>query len=110
MASRNELLGSISYDMRLDKSFFMKIYGYELTCPGFANQALSKLEECGCSRATEYYNDITFEWQQKHDEMLKCVAEEYRKQCDREYEKKVTKIKNAERNEKYQFNGLPQDW
>ena len=56
MASRRELLDSISCDMRLDKSFFMKIYGYELTWPGFAEDALTRLEFLGCSRAREYYN------------------------------------------------------
>ena len=36
MASREELLQSIQPGMRLDKDFFMRIYGYELTYPGFS--------------------------------------------------------------------------
>ena len=52
MASRRELLDSISCDMRLDKSFFMKIYGYELTWPGFAEDALTRLEFLGLENTT----------------------------------------------------------
>ncbi|MEJ8760608.1 hypothetical protein [Enterocloster sp. HCN-30185] len=39
MASREELLQSIRPDMRLDKCFFLRIYGYELTGPGFSEVA-----------------------------------------------------------------------
>lgn len=41
MASREELLQSIGPDMRLDKWFFLRIYGYELTWPGFAEVVYS---------------------------------------------------------------------
>ena len=45
MASREELLQSIRPDMKLSKAFFMRIYGYEITWPGFAEVALQRLEE-----------------------------------------------------------------
>lgn len=83
MASRQELLDSIQTDMKLTKSFFMKIYGYELTWPGFAEVALSKLEEAGCSKARTYYQRFVGEYGKKHDEEMKTVAEWYRKQLDR---------------------------
>lgn len=44
MASREELLQSIGPDMRLDKWFFLRIYGYELTWPGFAEAAQIRKE------------------------------------------------------------------
>ena len=56
MASREELLQSIGPDMRLDKWFFLRIYGYELTWPGFAevvytnqkgNHAMNERKERG---------------------------------------------------------------
>lgn len=37
MASRRELLDSLKPGMHLDKNFFLKIYGYDITRPGFAD-------------------------------------------------------------------------
>lgn len=51
MASKDELLSTIIPNMRLTRVFFLKVYGYELTWPGFAEIALTKLEEQGCSKA-----------------------------------------------------------
>jgi hypothetical protein len=56
MVSRDELLRSIRPDMRLGKDFFLRIYGYEVTYPGFAGMALGRLAAVGYSRAGEYYN------------------------------------------------------
>ena len=39
MASREELLASIRPGMELTKNFFLRIYGYELSFPGFAEVA-----------------------------------------------------------------------
>ena len=80
MASRQELLESIQPGMKLTKNFFMKIYGYELTWPGFADQALSDLEETGCSKAIAYYQQFVGEYEKQHDEEMKEVAEWYRKE------------------------------
>lgn len=80
MASRKELLDSIQTDMKLTKSFFMKIYGYELTWPGFAEVALSKLEKAGCSQARNYYTCIVIEYDHNHEKEMKGVAEWYAKQ------------------------------
>lgn len=55
MASREELLRSIQPGMKLDKAFFLKVYGYELTWPGFAETAIKALEDAGCSNARNYY-------------------------------------------------------
>lgn len=114
MASRRELLDSISCDMRLDKSFFMKIYGYELTWPGFAEDALTRLEFLGCSRAREYYNRFVNEYEKEHDQQMKNVAKWYKKQCEKEfeeYERKAVREKFGERSKsEYQFEGFPEDW
>ena len=88
MPSRQELLNSIQPNMKLTKSFFMRIYGYEITWPGFAEQSLIELERVGCSKAREYYQRFISEYKQEHDEMMKSVAEWYRKQCDGDYKKK----------------------
>ena len=77
MASRDELLHSIQPDMKLTKSFFMKIYADEITWPGFAEQALTKQEEIGCNRAREYYQRFVDEYEKDYDAMMKRVAEWY---------------------------------
>ena len=64
MASRRELLNSISCDMRPDKSFFMKIYGYELTWAGFAEDALTRLEFLGCEALRE------MEWEEERRRIM----------------------------------------
>lgn len=79
MASGKELLDSIKPDMTLTKSFFIKIYGYELTCPGFAEDALSRLEDAGSSKAREHYAHVIAEYEQQHETEMKEVASWYRK-------------------------------
>ncbi len=80
MASGEELLASIRPGMELTKNFFLRIYGYELSFPGFAEVALTRLEEAGCSKARNYYTCIVAEWGYYHDKMLAGVAAWYRKQ------------------------------
>lgn len=80
MASRQELLDSIRPDMKLTKNFFMRIYGYEISFPGFAEIALTEMEKAGCSKARAYYQRFVGEYEKKHDEEMKEVADWYRKQ------------------------------
>lgn len=72
--SKEELLQSIHPDMLLTRNFFKRIYAYEFTCPGFADQALAALEAAGCSRARQYYGDWMREYESKRDAELKEVA------------------------------------
>ena len=94
MASREELLRSIQPGMRLDKNFFLKIYGYELTWPGFAEVALTKLQGAGCNKARNYYTCIVVEQQYNDGAVLKNVAEWYVKQDF--YGKKVNESRKIE--------------
>lgn len=80
MASRWELLQSIRPGMNLDKNFFLRIYGYELSWPGFAEVALTKLQGAGCNKARNYYTCIVVEQQYNDEAVLKNVAEWYVKQ------------------------------
>ena len=86
MASREELLNSIQPGMKLTKNFFMRIYGYELTWPGFKEEALSKLECAGCSLAREYYQRFVSEYEEAHEKEMKNVAAWYVKQLDKKGE------------------------
>ena len=94
MASREELLQSIDPGMHLDKGFFLKIYGYDLTRSGFAEVALQKLEQAGCSKARNYYACIVTEWEFCHDKELQKAANWYREQLGREAENKKRKAVN----------------
>lgn len=87
-ASREQLLQSISPDMKLTKGFFRKIYGYELSFPGFREQAISALEAAGCTMARAYYDDIIGEYQRTTEESLKPVAASYLKECDQKWEQR----------------------
>lgn len=77
MASREELLQSIHPDMKLNKPFFLKIYGYEISEPGFKDKAIKALQDAGCSRAEEYYRQIVGEYQAAREKALKAVSAEY---------------------------------
>ena len=88
MASCEELLRSIRPDMRLDKDFFLQVYGYEITWPGFADVALQRLEVLGCSRARSYYSCVVAEYEQRQEESIKPVAAEYAKRLKEKWEQK----------------------
>lgn len=83
MASRQELLSSINPGMKLDHNFFLRIYGYELTWPGFAENALTRMEILGCSKARNYYTCIVNEYNHRHEKEMKNVAAWYRGQFEK---------------------------
>jgi len=87
MASREKLLQSIQPGMKLDKAFFMKVYGYEISFPGFSDEAIKALSDAGCSRAREYYDRAVSEYEKKHDEEMKEVAAWYRKEYEKQWQK-----------------------
>lgn len=62
MPNKEELLQSIHPDMKLNKAFFLKIYGYEITWPGFAESAIKILENAGCNNARRYYEQVLEEY------------------------------------------------
>ena len=96
---RKSFLHSFSCDMKLYRSTFMKILGYDITTPGFAEDALTRLEILGCSRAREYYEAVRSEWQQEHDAQMKSVAHWYRGQCENGFENMKRKAVRESRKE-----------
>lgn len=92
-ASSEMLIQSINPAMHLTKNFFLRIYGYEISRPGFAEQAMSTLAAAGCSRAREYYNQVTQDYGKKHEEELKGVVQE----CATEDEKMEQKGSEEQR-------------
>lgn len=87
-STKEKLLDSISPDMKLYKSTFTKIYGYELTWLGFAEVALTKLENIGCVKAREHYKRSVDEYEEIHEVEMKNTAAWYRKQCEQEFEQR----------------------
>ena len=88
---------SIRPDMTLTKAFFMRIYGYEITWPGFAEVALQRLEIMGCSKARNYYSCIVAEYEPNREEELKEVASWYAEECRKEWDRKVGEQQRAEK-------------
>lgn len=84
---RKQLLGSIHPGMKLNKAFFLKIYSDSIYCPEFKDMAIKALEEAGCSRAAQYYEMVVTEYQKKHDEEMKPVAQEIQKRWAADWEK-----------------------
>jgi len=102
-ASREQLLQSIRPDMKLTKEFFLRIYGYEITSPGFREQAISTLEAAGCIKARSYYDDIIGEYQKAREEELKPVAVSYLKECNQKWEQKQKRGEEQRKERKIQL-------
>lgn len=88
MASREELLQSIKPDMKLTWDFFKKIYGYEISFPGFAEVALKALEDAGSTHSRQHYEKFVNDYEQKKQGELYPVAVEYMKKLEAQWEKK----------------------
>lgn len=111
MESREELLQNINPGMKLDKAFFLKVYGYEISYPGFSDIAIKALEGAGCSKAKEYYGQVTTKYEKKYHEGIKEVSEWYGKQVAQKWADTEREVKeNADRGKTKLSDGLPQDW
>ena len=100
--NREELLQSICPGMKLTKAFFLKVYGYEISFPGFAVEAIKALNDAGCSKAREYYDNFVAEYQRERDKELKPVAEQTRKQWEVNW-KRLQKGSEERRKQKKQI-------
>ena len=108
--SKEQLLQSIGPGMNLTRGFFRKIYGYEISYPGFKETAIRALEEAGCMKARAYYNEIVGEYRRQQDEAIRPVAAEYLKECNRKWEQKEgegerKRQKNSSRQERWKDFG-----
>lgn len=117
MPSREELLQDIRPGMKLTKAFFMRIYGYEITYPGFAAVALDRLEGLyiiyakeNDRRPAELYRQIVEEAEERQEQGMKEAASWYVKQLNDEWERRVKKTIARGREAKYQFTGFPENW
>ena len=86
--SKEELFDSIQPDMKLTKNFFKRIYGYEISWPGFADRAIAALEAAGCSRARGYYETWVSEYEAERNAEMKKMAAWYVEECKKQWEKR----------------------
>lgn len=82
-----QLLDSIRPGMSLNEEFFKRIYGYELTWPGFAEIALTKLEEAGSTKSRKYYEQFSQKYENESKEILRNVSIWYSDQLEKERER-----------------------
>lgn len=86
--TKEKLLASIQSDMKLDRAFFLKAFGYELSFPGFAEIAIRALEDAGCSKARAYYERIIFEYEENQKDGLKPITKWLSDKSNADYEKR----------------------
>lgn len=110
MASREELLQSIKPDMKLTWDFFKKIYGYEISFPGFAEVALKALEDAGSTHSRQHYEKFVNDYEQKKQEELYPVAVEYVKRLEAQWEKKRSDELSKEKKKQSLQQRRQQNW
>lgn len=104
--SKEELLSSINPDMKLTKSFIKRIYGYGVTDASFPDKAIAALEEAGRSKARVYYENWVKEYEMARDAELKEVSKWYRRECEREYQRRQ---KEGEEKRRQEIQSLTKD-
>lgn len=80
LPARKTLLDSFKPGMKFFRSLFVKIFGYDITTPGFAEDAIARLEILGSTKARDHYRGIVIEWQYYNEKMLRETAAWYKKQ------------------------------
>lgn len=98
--NRESLLALIQPDMKLTKEFLKRIYAFEISYPGFSEEAIAALEEIGCIRAREHYTSWVKEYESRRDAELKEVAHWYRLECEKQWEKRRKEGEERRRQEK----------
>ena len=86
--NRESLLALIQPNLRLTKEFLKRIYVFEISYPGFSEEAITALEGIGCVRAREHYTSWVKEYESRRDAELKEVAHWYRMECEKQWEKR----------------------
>lgn len=107
--NKEEFLHSFSTGMKLYKSTFLKIYGYELSYPGYAEKALAWLEMLGCSKARAYYSGVVVEFEHERDKGLKEVAS-WEKTAAINNKKEVRESRKQQEAEQQKRRGLSREY
>ncbi len=86
--NRESLLALIQPDMHLTKEFLKRVYSFNMYHPGFSEQAIAALEQAGCSKARQYYENWVAEYEAAYNAEMKEVAHWYRLECEKQWEKR----------------------
>lgn len=86
--NRESLIALIQPDIHITKEFLKRIYAFEISYPGFSEEAVAALEGIGCVRAREHYISWVKEYESRRDAELKEVAHWYRLECEKQWEKR----------------------
>ncbi len=89
--------------MKLERAFFLKVYGYEISFPGFRETAIKALEDAGCSMAWDYYIAAVAGYNYGHQQQLKEVGKLYLEECNKEWKKKVKEGEEKRRQEEIEL-------
>lgn len=108
--SKDKFLASINPDTHLTKDFLKRIYGYSITEPKFAAQAIAALEQAGCSKAQAYYSEWVADYEATYDAMMKPVAKWYRRECEKAWEAKIKEVRTLREKEKRTRQNRQQQW
>lgn len=90
--------------MKLTKSFFKAIYGYELTYPGFAEMALRKFDDMGSKTARSYYEQFSKKYENERNQTLRNVGIWYVEQLERKWEERKMKRERQQMKVEYYQN------
>lgn len=85
--TKEKFLASISSDMKLTKAVFLRIYGYEISHPGFAEIAIKELSNAGCGKAQTYYNQVVAEYEENQKESFRSAAEWLHNKIENDYDR-----------------------
>ena len=103
MPNKEELLQSIRPGMKLDKAFFLKIYGYEISFPGFRDKAIKALEEAGCSRAWDYYIAAVAGYNWEYRQQVQAAGAWYLGECKKGWKKRQKEGEEKRRQEEIEL-------
>lgn len=82
--NKEELLNLIKKGMVCDEEFLKKVYGYEISYPGYAEKALCKLKEVGVESARGDYARVRNYWESNGEKNMVSKRSEVKRLSDLE--------------------------
>ena len=100
MASKDTFLESVTPDTKENEQFCLKVYGFNISYPGYAELVMQKLEGFGFFDARKQYQRHVKNYERKHNAKVKEATtdiaklfREERKRSKQAYEQRVLRRK-----------------